>query len=1129
MLNAAGLRIVSFSFLKRALPLFCLAAVSCLVTALTLHQVNNWDYPLCGEYLTTPFWGELLKRSLSVWDAHFGLGFSNILNSPGPAPYVGGYSGSVYVASFILNTVFQAIGPSFFLNQAAGLFLLSLGIYWILRGFQSSPRTGAGVVLLSMAITVLVYTTDMITAPMASGARFAIGLGLMIMAFFHYRRLLTRGSEGLPRLHDFIPFLLCAASLLLFFHIYFIPFLLLIGFQGVIGWIWVGGKKKETAVQYIKIAVLSGALIPLVFGYVIGPLFLSRGQTLIAGEIGRLDTPMAMPLSGLWPVFNSSVSDHFGWVSQWMPFVLAVLGVLFVLLLPVRRNAGYISRQWAVVDLLSFCLFVFLAKGSAPPLADVNQWLHTHVPFFKVLGSSYPYIGIINMLAVYYLIYGVHRIFELIRMRWTRLGSSIAWVFVTAVLIICVFRSHAFMSGDFGGRIQSIQYPTEYYAFKQTAEKAMQEGRTYYFPDRDALIGWHYSYSPPMAIGSSHTLPFSSTFPIDIQWSNFNKNSGFYGQTMAYLMNHFQDGNQLARVLAAADTKYVVFDMSLKETSPAVPRMRAVRNQVRTSPLFVLRSELSNRFIEVYENRAWRQAAFLSKKTTLSTDNPAVFLESGDVMTFSSALPLPEALRMKRENIFNWVLLYNSDETGLMLDRLYVDYEIKPSAHTLRNDGLSHWHTNNSVYQTQFTEVYGGRFLGRHPIASYSEGARAVYFAKVARQEGHRLFIRAVVSPDSGGVLVHVNGDKRPVDLRSNGYTGLQWFDVGEVPGGTGRVQIIVESKEKSLAKRIDVVALFPEKDLVESSAMMKQLIEGIEVVRLETPGYLQWKEESQKGTPAFSPSSDSHRVLPKILSVTNQHFFLQEDFDCFDGRIGREAYNLLNINPIPVKEKNFVRSYAGLHHQFVGSAQEEAGTYAMVYGFVSREPFSDLKVMLRTACVSPEGAVHFYGSDNGLSWVKMATRTSDAEGHQPLDMSAFARGKKKIYLKIVYEKLVHGLGSIYLLGVNIHGATDKEESLDKVVKGESVTPMEGMEGPVDGPGIAVIDKGFDPRWRMGDLRSFPVGYGFSGFALPIDGASSHLYNDGKCLYRALLFWSASFYLFLCLALIWKSVRCQRF
>lgn len=1144
--------------LKWGLPYFLIALiVTCLATFL-LHNVGNLNYPLSGEFLTSPFHGEILKRSLNVWDERFGLGFSNLLNSSSAAPYAAAYSGAMWVSNNVLNAFFQFVGNAFFINQVVSLLLLTVGVYGILTDFRPNSRNVVVAVFLSVAISAIIHSADMFTDSAGSAGRFVAGQGLMLIAFLQYRNLLRSGFCNIYSINSLIPLVLSLSTLLLIFNPYFLALMLMIGIQGVVEYVLEAGKRVRVVIDYAKLLAIFITLILVIYGYVVAPPFLSAANTLMSGMVGRHDSPMAYSLINVLRFGNNPIRDSFGWAGIWLQFGLALLGIIL---------AMFSSRmkRWVGIDLFVIIIFLFLSKGSATPFPEINHWLHVNIPFLRMMGSGYSYFGVIYTLLIYYLIFGICSFLGAIEKKLPRVGEYIGFALITVVLVVAIFRNDAYLSGDFGGRVQSIEYPGEYYDFKQIAERDMQIGRSYYFPDEGAQIGSDYKFSPAHPLGCCFDLPFSSVFPININWSNFNNNtsySGYYGQTMAFLMKHSHSGDEIAHILTAADTKYAVFDMSLKQTSSAAERMLAVKDQVRTSKSFEFRSALSNRYLEVYENKQWRPFSLETQSITLGTDDPSIFLMAAkagtslakDSIVVSGAITLSKAMELKGNNNLSKILLYNSDERGLMLDMIRTRYEIKPDANFLSSDGQS-WYTNNRGYQFQHTERYGGRFIGQYPIAAISDGVRVSYRAKILPHIKNRLFVRALVSPNSGRVGVYVNGEKRLLNLHSSEYVGIQWFDLGDVISLTGKADIEIESLDAGQAKVIDVLSLIPEKQLIESLEMMRNLFSGIQIDRVEKADYLRWKQTNAADDLKMATAQDGSQIKPKRITIARQHFKLHDDFDHFGDGAGGGSINLAeqeyaeNISLGPsAKDRNFLRTYNGIQHGFVASADIGAGTYSLEYELLACQPFSELTLNLRTAYVSAASPLYVYVSNNASTWAKIETRTSDEEGNKVLDLSEFARGKKKIYIKMSYEKLKEVPGSIYLMDLVIRGMAGKEnmncESPPVVEsKNESHFPRskpdggllfpkvggaESLQGKPTGKSVIVINKAFDPNWRMDGAHPFNINYGFSAFVTDDANPFHEPIHGWQDKYRILLFCSLGVYLFLWFALIWNSYRRER-
>ncbi|MGZ3611581.1 MAG: hypothetical protein ACXVBU_16120, partial [Ktedonobacteraceae bacterium] len=165
-------------------PFVYIAIITGLLAAVLLRNVSNWNYPLSGEFLTSPFHNEILKYSLNVWDEHFGLGFSNLLNSPGNAQYAAVYSGVMWIVTNALNSFFQQwTGAAYFSNQVISIFLLGASIYWSVANFRSASLSEISSVSLSVAILVIVHATGFFMNWVASAAKFPAGQGLLLIAF----------------------------------------------------------------------------------------------------------------------------------------------------------------------------------------------------------------------------------------------------------------------------------------------------------------------------------------------------------------------------------------------------------------------------------------------------------------------------------------------------------------------------------------------------------------------------------------------------------------------------------------------------------------------------------------------------------------------------------------------------------------------------------------------------------------------------------------------------------------------------------------------------------------------------------------------------------------------------------
>jgi hypothetical protein len=407
---------------------------------------------------------------------------------------------------------------------------------------------------------------------------------------------------------------------------------------------------------------------------------------------------------------------------------------------------------------------------------------------------------------------------------------------------------------------------------------------------------------------------------------------------------------------------------------------------------------------------------------------------------------------------------------------------------------------------------------------------------------------------------VSVNGINKIINLRSDGYVGLQWFNLGDVKDPAGKFAIDIESLDVGRIKVIDEVVLIPESKLNSAMEVMHELLAGLKVDRLEKNDYLQWKKSTvMEDHRRVNQIQKKDEIRPKKLSIIGHHFKLHDNFDFFVENTGPELINLREQKfeqptslTRAIQDHNFLRFYGGIHQLYMASADVGAGTYSLFYEIFSCKAISELTLGLRTAYVSSLEPIQIYGSNDAISWAKIRTITSDNEADGIVNLSSFASGKKKIYIKIDYVKVKESPNSVYLTDIVIQGKAGDEEmhcSLPDSKNAQSpntikqtkyinapysrdgwLTQLPRSDGSVEImgvhdklPGILVINKSFDPNFRLGDIHPFNIGYGYSGFVK--SGINNIVRHDWQIKYRALLYVSLGFYLLILLIFIWLKIR----
>lgn len=1102
-----------YKLLRESKPFLLLATIIYFLTSFLFRNISNFNHPLGGEFLTSPFHFEILKRSLSVWDGHFGLGFSNLMGNSGEAQYAAAYSGAMWVTTNTLNSLFQSTGYAYFCNQLFNLFLLGTGIYSLINLFQTHRQSLLKNLIFTIAILLIVHSTDYFIGWAPSAGRFPAGHGLLLIALSQYRRRSRIRMDESRWIGRLLPLALCLATLLLVFNPFFVAFIIFVIVQGIFSCGTVQEECKQTFLEHTIIIALAITITVLMYGYVMAPSFFSSA-TLISGVIGRHDSPMQYSPVDILRFFNNATAGHFSWGGAWLQSSLAAFGLGLALF---KKK----FKRPALIDLLSVALFIFLAKGSTQPYPEINHWLHVHVPLMKILGSGYPYLGIIYSIFIYYLVFGISCASTYASERLPRAWAYAPAFFAVLLAALAVFRNNAYLSGDFGGRVQPIYYPNGYYEFKNHAEREMIKGRAYYFPDMGARIGMDYTCSPShpaRPMDCCYDLPFSSVFPVNTSWSNFNKYSGYYGQTMQFLMTHVRNPDELAGIMADTGTRYLVFDRSLKSTAAAWPRMAAIRDLVRTGSQFVYSSDLSNPTIEVYLNQRWGPHVGPKRinELGLATDEPKIFLNEhvlrrlnspGQQTLPSGAVTLENVLMLNQAGKIKYIFDHNSDETGMMLDLIHRKYEIGINSDDLHSDGAQSWFTYNQAYQIQDTAIHGGRFIGGNPIASFSGSAKANYYKHVSPNTRYRLFARAMVAPDSGRVLLSAGRMSRKLDLRSKGFVGIQWFDLGEITNASGNIRVQVIALDKGYLKRIDTLSLIPKTEFESNKRLMEEIRSKVEVVKIIEPEFLSWLAARNENKISFPATEQDLAIKPVNLSVLRHNFSLNEYFDIFSSNFLHNTYNLgphskhTATAPGLPRDRSFRRNYGGANPRYNASTDVSSGTYSLSYQLEACQPFSELTLDLKTAFLTKSDPVKIYTSGDAVSWALAKTLTSD--GNNSIELSPMVRGIKRVFVKISHDKLNPSPNSILITQLSFHGVagnpkmncdlkntTNTEASVTKEKQAGAHTSFRGDDparqgehyADTTGMNMFVYDFGYDKNWLAGNVAPINVGYGFSGF-----------------------------------------------
>lgn len=228
----------------------------------------------------------------------------------------------------------------------------------------------------------------------------------------------------------------------------------------------------------------------------------------------------SMRLLGDWTLYGGYLSDpYFPWVKMYfsLPFVAMSLLIPFLACASLLRR--FSQRNLVYCAVLSI-VGLFLMKGAAPPLGELNVWVLSNLPMGGVFRSSYEKFGIIVALSYAFLIgNGVDELvlclnrtlqslprnkkcYSRMGVRLRKLAPSLLLISLQLTLgFVLVF---PFWSGDViypGGEIipsMRIQVPEYYYEAEAWMNAQKDEFKLFYLPPlyytRTAAYTWDYGY-----------------------------------------------------------------------------------------------------------------------------------------------------------------------------------------------------------------------------------------------------------------------------------------------------------------------------------------------------------------------------------------------------------------------------------------------------------------------------------------------------------------------------------------------------------------------------------------------------------------------------------------------------------
>ncbi len=522
-----------------------------------------------GEFQSSLDYFRIITGYDHSWRDSAGFGFANYwILTEGGFPYLFVYSPSMYWFFFLFASISQLFFYSPLLLFLYVVWLLFfVGSFLMIRCYWPAPSLSQVIAAFVVGTLYIFnpYMLDLSTGTMSylSHALLLVAISLYLNAAQAVERK-DRSNKILPILFFFVLALWYLSSL----GSTFVPFFLLL-----------------ILIHSILVLIhnhFEGATIRFLFcigGIGIGVFFLANVHWILPRWLyprGPLlgDIIFPQPIPHQWDqvvTLGFTGSDS---IFRWAYLLTSLAG--FVL-----------TRRRATLGLVCVLLVgIFLGKGVAQPLPEINSWIHQNVPFFGALRSTDRYWAFV----LFAYAYGIGGLVTWLLSKPKR--DSFAHTLTRGGLVCClpilfILMNKPFVNGNMAGRVFAVTLPPEYRQVDSMVS-GKSGSRFLYLPDEPSFdsatfqsISKSYSWSPPtgVAIESSQENPLVSLAFSRVPQAHASRYMTSTPDRLKwYLQHRGQNNRELSQLLfGKLNIGDVVLDNLVREDSESFRNLQRAR------------------------------------------------------------------------------------------------------------------------------------------------------------------------------------------------------------------------------------------------------------------------------------------------------------------------------------------------------------------------------------------------------------------------------------------------------------------------------------------------------------------------------------------------------------------------
>ena len=1028
-----------------------LSALNLLFFKIIFYTIGDLSSVNAGEFRNPRFPEIIFNKGLSLWDESFGFGFNNMYGENKPEYAIGQ---PIWIFNNFLDFIFNKISGIFLTTQFVSLLVLNLTIYKLLNIFGKNLSKIQSFVFV-FSTSIILYFSAISFSVITSGAKYLLWQSFVLLSLLLFKEVLNENK-------NYKVALLYLFSSLYVLSLFFPPFFVVISiyiFLYLIIYISINlfnGNDVDKKKLFLIFLALS---VTIIFGQslsLVPILFESENINLV---LARHNIPLSLSTGQILNLFhNVNPLITISW------YLLIVIGFF-----------NYFKNFKNRIDLFLFLIFLFLSHGSYSFFSNINIFIHQEIPFFKFLGSTYPYTSITASFLVIFFILGINYVINYFKLNLHK--KYFLFFFLSLVIIFLAFNTNLKLS-NINHKISSINFPKDYYDFKFKAEQINLNSRMYYFPDNRSIVPTSYEYSDSTYY-CCYSLPFTNNFPIDIKWSNYNDWTGSYSSYASFYNRNIKNTNDLIFFMYLSNTSHLIFDLNIKKDSKGYYRLKNILNLISSSNLFKIDYSLSNKTIQAYKLKV-NNNFFDKKKINLISPNLKAVRSTFDSkklinpFIFSKNLSINSFYKLIDNNLLDKIIGLNYDAHSIFLDLISSDYMLEPKNYK-QLGAHNNWSYLNQYYQDEYVVKNSGNiFLNNKPLFSNNTSKPIIYNIDNYNNEEGYFFVRAYISPNSGELLVKNNNSIKKISLKSKKYEGFKWFKFQSLNNKSFEISV----NDKSKFYIVDSVLFITKKEYENKLIIYQNTIKDLQQVFNNDSKYDDWLTKNE------SRAYNSKKIL-----ITNEFFKFNDNFDIFNDSI--LAYGATIVNDPDSKNLPFEREYnSAINGNFLRTVDNQ--TSELIMNLYSNDGFNNLTLSIETIGFYSKLPIYIevYNDDYNVKFNLIEDKK------HILKIPKELYDQNNLSVRIFTSNFVEGKVA-YIKNIEIEGQSN---FIDKD------TPFNFVENiPLKNENLIIFDVSYDHNWQFGNSDLLNMNLGNIGFLCTSD-CKQNLSHKYTSIYKVLVF-----------------------